>query len=228
LEDKGQNAEDLPQGLLLEAKQQTIDNLTNENTRLFHKLAEEREFHKLKVNELESKLANLEKELLEFKNPLIDDGRHPLVTPQGSCTSDAPLQQSPIPIDTHNSSQGTTPGSPVIVKSFKDTSLPRSRILEPSNTSNIQSNTVQSSVSVVEREIENSSLEQSPSSPSLVKELRKTPQSNLRKSISLDPATEKSFKYQEVVRDKETRGKMHGIDCPCCSDVFFDLNSIIV
>lgn len=31
---------------------------------------------------------------------------------------------------------------------------------------------------------------------------------------------QKEFLYQEVVRDKQTRKQMHGVDCPCCKDYY--------
>lgn len=34
------------------------------------------------------------------------------------------------------------------------------------------------------------------------------------------------FKYQEVVRDKNTRRQMHGLDCACCADVI-TINSVL-
>ncbi|KAJ3315099.1 hypothetical protein HDV04_004240 [Boothiomyces sp. JEL0838] len=47
--------------------------------------------------------------------------------------------------------------------------------------------------------------------------------SNLKRSYSsITPRTadRPAFKYQEVVRDKETRRKMHGRDCSCCTDYY--------
>ncbi|KAJ3261412.1 hypothetical protein HK103_006020 [Boothiomyces macroporosus] len=47
--------------------------------------------------------------------------------------------------------------------------------------------------------------------------------SNLKRSYSSTTprtADRPTFKYQEVVRDKETRRKMHGRDCSCCTDYY--------
>ncbi|KAJ3276174.1 hypothetical protein HDV01_005622 [Terramyces sp. JEL0728] len=52
-----------------------------------------------------------------------------------------------------------------------------------------------------------------PSSP-----LDHAKETRLKRSVS--SATRPTFKYQEVVRDKETRRKMHGRDCPCCADYY--------
>ncbi|KAI8898699.1 hypothetical protein BC833DRAFT_588614, partial [Globomyces pollinis-pini] len=215
--------------VLLDVKDKTINQLTKENVRLFNKIGQEREEFKNQIYTLNEKLKLLESKTNDietggdinsepnkshveiFHNEL--DTVFNSITKQYQKTKQSPRKNKPPTTPSSNKKKDWIEilTSPILL--LPDRPPTQLEDETPDNLNQLSHSPTKTTLKF------NNKTEPILTPKTNDQKKSRYAEKKESKKIVSPKSRNKDYVYEEVVRDKDTRKQMHGVDCPCCKDV---------